>query len=181
MRPAYGPGTVSVARSTVSCELSDATLGELELPWFLLVADEEFGDNHALVLGAEGGPALCGQAEAEGGWFLAGCTHRLHVIDCHVCRARAGAVLGGRCVMTRDENPDPAVPTVQRGSRVRVRAANGEPETVHIRDESAPPAGSINPDSPLGSALMGHHIGDEVEVVLHELLPVRRLTIEAIE
>lgn len=40
---------------------------------------------------------------------------------------------------------------------------------------------SLSADSPLGRALLGHRVGDEVEIALHAAIPTRRLTIEAIE
>lgn len=60
---------------------------------FLLVAPESWDDNHAVTVEAEGGPALCGEAEPADGWFLAGSTTRLFKIDCNACRERAAALL----------------------------------------------------------------------------------------
>jgi transcription elongation GreA/GreB family factor len=77
--------------------------------------------------------------------------------------------------------PSDDVPTVRQGSRVRIREAGGDARTIQMRDDTAPTHDSLHPESPLGRALMGHHPGDEVEVVLHEGLPVRRVTVEAIE
>ena len=51
---------------------------------------------------------------------------------------------------------------VQVGSRVEIEDAHGERMTVEI--SSVGGAGAVSPDSPLGAALMGAAIGDEVEV-----------------
>jgi len=51
---------------------------------------------------------------------------------------------------------------VQVGSRVEIEDVQGERMTVEI--SSVGGAGAVSPDSPLGSALMGAAVGDEVEV-----------------
>jgi transcription elongation factor GreA len=51
---------------------------------------------------------------------------------------------------------------VQVGSRVEIEDAHGERMTVEI--SSVGGAGAVSPDSPLGAALMGAAIGEEVEV-----------------
>jgi transcription elongation GreA/GreB family factor len=40
---------------------------------------------------------------------------------------------------------------------------------------------SISGNSPIGAALLGRQVGEEVEVFLHASIPVRRVTIEAVE
>jgi transcription elongation GreA/GreB family factor len=66
-------------------------------------------------------------------------------------------------------------------SLVRVRESGRAARTVRIRDWEAWTPDGIEADSPLGRALMGRHVGDEVEVRLADSLPVRRVKIEAIE
>jgi transcription elongation factor GreA len=51
---------------------------------------------------------------------------------------------------------------VQVGSRVEIEDAHGERMAVEI--SSVGGAGAVSPDSPLGAALMGAAVGDEVEV-----------------
>lgn len=55
---------------------------------------------------------------------------------------------------------------VSVGSRVTVVEDNGPPETYHIVGpaEADPSQGRISYESPLGKALMGHRVGDEVRV-----------------
>jgi transcription elongation GreA/GreB family factor len=79
--------------------------------------------------------------------------------------------------------PPGEVGTVRQGSRVRIREGNRDARTLQIRDDAAPAYvyDGLHPETPLGRALMGRHVGDEVEVVLHEALPVRRVTVESIE
>ncbi len=74
-------------------------------------------------------------------------------------------------------------PIVRLGSRVRIRENDGESRIVPIRgDEPGSWAtDSLSADSPLGAALLGRRAGDEVEVAMHASIPVRRVTIEAIE
>lgn len=52
------------------------------------------------------------------------------------------------------------------GSRVTVAEEKGEPETYHIVGyaEADPRRGRISNQSPLGKALLGHRVGDEVIV-----------------
>ncbi len=56
---------------------------------------------------------------------------------------------------------------VQIGSKVTVETAEKEKETYVVvgRAESDPVEGKISYESPLGSALMGHSKGDEVDVL----------------
>lgn len=56
--------------------------------------------------------------------------------------------------------------TVRLGSRVTIVEEGGEPETYHIvgSAETDPSVGKISYESPLGKALMGHKVGDEVRV-----------------
>jgi transcription elongation factor GreA len=51
---------------------------------------------------------------------------------------------------------------VQVGSRVEIEDGHGERMTVEI--SSVGGAGAVSPDSPLGAALMGTAVGDEVQV-----------------
>jgi transcription elongation factor GreA len=55
---------------------------------------------------------------------------------------------------------------VSIGSRVTVVGEEEEPETYHIvgSTEADPRSGRISNESPLGRALMGHQVGDEVIV-----------------
>ena len=50
------------------------------------------------------------------------------------------------------------------GSRVTVAEDDGEPETYHIVGsvEADPKRGRVSNQSPLGKALLGHRVGDEV-------------------
>ncbi len=52
------------------------------------------------------------------------------------------------------------------GSRVTVAEDDGEPETYHIVGsvEADPKRGRVSNQSPLGKALLGHRVGDEVIV-----------------
>jgi transcription elongation GreA/GreB family factor len=70
---------------------------------------------------------------------------------------------------------------VQLGSQVRFREASGERRTVRIRDDANWAHDMLDAGSPLGRALMGRGVGEEVEVHLAASLPTRRVTIEAIE
>jgi transcription elongation factor GreA len=56
--------------------------------------------------------------------------------------------------------------TIRLGSRVTVMEKGGGPETFHIvgRTESDPIQGRISDESPLGSSLIGHRVGDWVLV-----------------
>ena len=55
---------------------------------------------------------------------------------------------------------------VSIGSRVTVVEEEGEPETYHLVGfaEADPKTGRISNDSPLGKALLGYRVGDEVTV-----------------
>ncbi len=55
---------------------------------------------------------------------------------------------------------------VRVGSRVTIVEGDGPPETYHIVGpaEASPSEGKISYESPLGKALMGHRVGDEVTV-----------------
>lgn len=55
---------------------------------------------------------------------------------------------------------------VRVGSRVTVVEGKGPPETYHIVGpaEASPSEGKISYESPLGRALLGHRVGDEVTV-----------------
>jgi len=55
---------------------------------------------------------------------------------------------------------------VRLGNRVTIVEGDGPPETYHIvgSAEAAPSEGKISYESPLGKALMGRRVGDEVEV-----------------
>jgi hypothetical protein len=91
--------------------------------------------------------------------------------------ARAGGYRPPRSPATTQQ------PVVRLGSRVRIRYDQGQSRTVLIRtgEPQAWAVDSLSADSPLGTALMGHHAGEEVEVVLHPSIPSRRVKIEAIE
>jgi transcription elongation factor GreA len=52
--------------------------------------------------------------------------------------------------------------TVADGSAVEIEDANGKPMTVEISNLTKP--GAVSPTAPLGAALMGARVGDEVEV-----------------
>jgi transcription elongation factor GreA len=56
--------------------------------------------------------------------------------------------------------------TVSVGVHVTVQEDGFEPETYHMvgAKEAAPRAGKISHESPIGLALMDHHVGDVVEV-----------------
>ncbi len=56
--------------------------------------------------------------------------------------------------------------TVNVGSRVTVVEGDGPPEVYHIVGpaEASPSEGKISYESPLGKALLGHRVGDEVRV-----------------
>lgn len=55
---------------------------------------------------------------------------------------------------------------VRVGSRVTIVEGDGPPETYHIVGpaEADPSRGRISYESPLGKALLGHQVGDEVRV-----------------
>lgn len=56
---------------------------------------------------------------------------------------------------------------VQFGTRVTIKSSDGEKETYTVvgRPESDPTEGKISNESPLGSSLLGHSKGDEVDVL----------------
>jgi transcription elongation factor GreA len=67
------------------------------------------------------------------------------------------------------------------GSRVTIAEEDGEPETYHIVGsvEADPVSGRISNQSPLGKALLGHHVGDEVIVKIPDgILSFRIIAIE---
>lgn len=57
---------------------------------------------------------------------------------------------------------------VSLGARVTIKEADYPPETYHLvgRNEADPQDGKISHESPIGKALMGHKVGDIVEVTL---------------
>ena len=67
------------------------------------------------------------------------------------------------------------------GSRVTVAEEDGEPETYHIVGsvEADPKRGRVSNRSPLGKALLGHRVGDEVIVNIPD--GVLRFRITAIQ
>ncbi len=69
----------------------------------------------------------------------------------------------GDVVMIEEEGPREAVGL---GSRVTIVEGDGPPETYHIVGsvEADPAKGLISNESPLGQALMGRKVGEEVEV-----------------
>lgn len=71
--------------------------------------------------------------------------------------------------------------TIEPGSKVRVRDQRGHERVVTVRDESIHNPASVSTESPLGRALLGHHVGDEVSVVLARAIPARKFTITAID
>jgi len=54
------------------------------------------------------------------------------------------------------------------GARVTIQEAGYPPETYHLvgRNEADPQDGKISHESPIGKALMGHKVGDVVDVKL---------------
>lgn len=56
---------------------------------------------------------------------------------------------------------------VQIGTKVTIKTSDGEKETYTVvgRPESDPTDGKISNESPLGSSLLGHSKGDEVDVL----------------
>lgn len=69
--------------------------------------------------------------------------------------------LGGAIIIKTDENVD----TVQLGKKVTVEI-NGDKKTFLIlgSEETNPSQGIISHNSPIGSAIIGHQVGDEVEI-----------------
>ena len=68
-----------------------------------------------------------------------------------------------RTEIITEEDPDGIV---RLGSHVTVVEGNGPRETYHIigSAEADPSEGKVSYESPLGKALMGHEVGDEVVV-----------------
>lgn len=64
------------------------------------------------------------------------------------------------------------------GSRVTVAEEGGEPETYHIVGsvEADPKRGRVSNQSPLGKALLGHRVGDEVIVNIPDGVLCFRIT-----
>ena len=65
-----------------------------------------------------------------------------------------------------DEGAHSAADGVQLGCRVTVAATDGEDEHFFLvgSAEARPAAGRISNESPMGKALLGHRVGDAVEV-----------------
>lgn len=78
-------------------------------------------------------------------------------------RIMALEMLLGTAEIVEGEKPSGVVGV---GSRVTVVEDNGSPETYHIVGpaEADPSQGRISYESPLGKALLGHQVGDEVRV-----------------
>jgi len=57
--------------------------------------------------------------------------------------------------------------TVSVGVHVTVQEAGSDPEVYHMvgAKEADPRAGKISHESPIGLALMDHHVGDTIEVI----------------
>jgi len=57
---------------------------------------------------------------------------------------------------------------VEIGSRIKVQEGGEEPETYYLvgPKEADPVKGNISFESPIGSALIGHRVGDLVEVII---------------
>ena len=71
--------------------------------------------------------------------------------------------------------------TVEHGSRVSYREPDGGVRTIQIYDGLAPSYTTVRSDSPLGRAVMGRRVGDEVVIELHGDVPDRTVTIVDIE
>jgi transcription elongation factor GreA len=70
--------------------------------------------------------------------------------------------------------------TVQVGSRVRLRTSESEEEyQVVAPEDAAPAAGLISRHSPVGRALLGRAVGEEVRVRTPD--GVRGLTVVSVE
>lgn len=71
---------------------------------------------------------------------------------------------------------------VSIGARVTIQEADYPPETYYLvgRKEANPREGKISHESPIGKALLGHQVGDQVEVVLpnNETISLKILDIE---
>lgn len=80
--------------------------------------------------------------------------------------------------------PEQECGTVELGSTVRVRDADGEDEhTVVARATVGTPPGCVSVGSPVGRALLGRRVGDEVEVQTPggvRLLTVVGVVVEAV-
>ncbi len=65
------------------------------------------------------------------------------------------------------ENSDQSFDEVQVGVRVTIQEGEHPPETYHIVgiEEANPRKGRISNESPIGQALIGHRVGDEVTAV----------------
>jgi transcription elongation factor GreA len=71
---------------------------------------------------------------------------------------------------------------VQIGAKVTIQEEGFSPETYYLvgRKEANPREGKISHESPIGKALLGHQVGDQVEVVLPstETIKLKILDIE---
>lgn len=71
---------------------------------------------------------------------------------------------------------------VSIGAKVTIQEGEDPPETYYLvgRKEANPREGKISHESPIGKALLGHQIGDEVDVVLpdKETIKLKILAIE---
>jgi len=71
---------------------------------------------------------------------------------------------------------------VQIGAKVTIQEEGFSPETYYLvgRKEANPREGKISHESPIGKALLGHQVGDQVEVVLpsSETIKLKILDIE---
>lgn len=80
-----------------------------------------------------------------------------------------GRILDIEAILANAQHLDANVKTecVTVGSRVTIVEDGSAPETYQIVGvaEADPKAGRISHESPLGRALMGHRVGDEVEAV----------------
>jgi transcription elongation GreA/GreB family factor len=85
--------------------------------------------------------------------------------------------------LTESAESEREAPIVRAGSRVHIRESDGRARVILMRSDDAEEwaVDSLSTNSPLGLALMGRHVGEEVEVNLHAVIPVRRVKIEAIE
>ena len=72
---------------------------------------------------------------------------------------------------------------VKAGSRVRIQVEEGGEHVIRLRsdDPNTWTAESIHVTTPLGRAVQGHRVGDTVEVEVHQILPVRKVEILAID
>lgn len=89
------------------------------------------------------------------------------------------AILFSATVIEESENNNTSV---QIGSTVTLKEGNDPEETYHIvgANEANPRARKISYESPMGSALIGHQVGDTVEVPLPDQ-SIRRIKILRIE